>query len=131
MQILFSIMLGLVFWLATAAIGLMLAGGGHGWGGPFLISMILIILYPAAFVRGLGPKTGSRDLDAILLGVAGLLDLFLLMNFLGEAEYIGRVWRSGDGPLFIFLWLALWAGWQVLLVISLVRRKPDTPAEGA
>lgn len=104
-------------------VGLGLAGGGHGWGGPFFFSMILIVLYPVAFVRAFDAKVKSSDIDAVLLGVAGLLDSFLLMSFFGEAKYVASIWSSDGGPLFISLWLAFWAGWQILIVVSLLRRK--------
>lgn len=119
----FSIVVGLVFGLATVVLGLGLAGGGHGWGGPFFLSIPLIVLYPLAFARTFRTKVKSSDLDVGLIAVAVMLDLALLGNFSAEYDYFIKMWRFEDGALFISLWLGLWAGWQVLAAVALARNR--------
>lgn len=119
----FSIVVGLVFGMATAVLGLGLAGGGHGWGGPFFLSIPLIVLYPLAFARTFSSKVRSSDFDVGLIAVAILLDIALLGSFSAEYDYIIKMWRFDDGPLFIGLWLGLWVGWQVFAAVALARNR--------
>jgi hypothetical protein len=115
--------LGLLFWLAAQTIGLGLAGGGHGWNGPFVFSMPLIILYPLAFVGAFCSKAYLPSLHGVILAAAVGLDCLLLANFASEFQYITKMWRFPDGALFIAIWLGLWAGWQILLAATLLRRR--------
>ena len=116
-------MVGLVAWLAAQAIGLLLAGGGHGWNGPFFFSMPLIILYPLAFVGAFSAKAYLPSVPVIILAAAVGLDCLLLANFASEFSYIVKMWRFPDGASFISLWLGLWAGWQILFAAALLRRR--------
>lgn len=60
--------LGILCWIATQAVAFTLAGAGHGWMGPLLLSVPLLVLYPFAFVRLLyGPVGGGRG-DAVNAG---------------------------------------------------------------
>ncbi|HEX8126560.1 MAG TPA: hypothetical protein VF548_13360 [Allosphingosinicella sp.] len=127
MRMLFAIMMGLVFWFPAQIMGLGLAAGGHGWGGPFFYSMFLAILYPIAFARAFGSTAAPSSADAVILAAGGVLDLFLLMSASSESKYIAAIWRSDDGPLFIILWLILWFAWQILLAASLLWRKRGGP----
>ncbi|HYW15320.1 MAG TPA: hypothetical protein VE891_04095 [Allosphingosinicella sp.] len=116
-------MIGMLFWLAAQAIGLGLVGGGHGWGEPFFFSMPLIVLYPMAFVAAFCSKAYLPAISAIVVVAAVALDFLVFGSFASESEYIVKMWRFPDGALFILLWLGLWAGWQILFVIGLVRRR--------
>ena len=108
--------LGLVLWLIAQAMGLLIAGAGHGWGGAFLFSLPLAILYPLALIRIASPVTGSHNADVGLMAAAIVLDLFLLGSTSGD-EYFMKVWRFD--PTFVAIWIAIWAGWQVPFVASL------------
>lgn len=120
--------LGLLAWFATQAVALGLSGGGHGWTGPFFFSMPLIILYPLTFILAFSSKARSPNVEVSLWAAAIVLNLLLLANiFSSEHDYFIRMWRFSDGSLFISIWLGLWAGWQVLFVAALLKRKVGNP----
>ncbi len=122
MQRIFFGMIGAVFWLITQALGLGLTGAGHGWYGAFLFSIPLIILYPLAFIRAFCSKAESVEVEAGILAGAVVLDLMLVTNiFSGDNGYFMQMWRFEAGG--IMIWLGLWAGWQILLVGSLLWKK--------
>jgi hypothetical protein len=113
--------LGLLPALVALALGLGGAAGGHGWIGVFWFSIPLLLLYPLVFVRAFASKAETPDKDFIILAVGGAFDLLLAANMVAEREYVGKLWsldRSG-----MIMWLALWAGWQVLGVTTALRRR--------
>jgi hypothetical protein len=122
-QMILMMVLGGIFWLAAQAIGLGLAGGGHGWGGPFVFSIPLIILYPLAFIGAFCSKAYLTSLPVVILAAAVILDCLLIGSFVSELQYITKIWRMPDGALFVAIWLGLWAGWQILLIATLLRRR--------
>ena len=112
--------LGLATALLTQFIGLGMTGAGHGWIAPFYFSMPLFLLYPAALIRAFRSGRGGMAIDLALLAVALALDLLLLRNIFGEENrYFHTLW--GRFPGFVLLWIALWAGWQALALIALLR----------
>ena len=115
--------LGLLLWLVTQAIGLGLTGAGHGWYGALIFSLPLVVLYPLAFIRAFGSKAESPQDDMRILIAAAVLDLLLLSNmFLLDHDYFIKMGRFD--PTIVTVWIALWAGWQVLGVVALLRRRP-------
>ena len=99
----------------------MMGAGGHGWIAPLWLSMLLVLLYPLAFVEAFGSETGGKWLGRSLLIAAGLLDLILLGSLFTEGEYIARLWSVPENPLLLLLWGGLWAGWQLLAFVALAR----------
>ena len=124
-----SFAIGVLLWLATQFFGFGVAGAGHGWVSPFYVSISLLLLYPAAVVR-LFSKEQSPAADGSLLLAAATLDLLLLWCSLAEgSQYVVRIWRFD--PALVAGWAALWAGWQVLALASLLRRRSHSAEDGA
>lgn len=113
---------GLLPWALAMALSLGIAGGGHGWIAPLVVSMPLVALYPLAFVRALTNGAGSIKADRAILLAALLLNLVLLgQALLAEPGYFTASLRFGAGT--VALWFALWLGWQVLALVTLLRRR--------
>jgi hypothetical protein len=113
--------LGLPVWLLAQLMGLGGAGGGDGWIGGFWFSIPLLVLYPLVLIRAFASEREKPEADLIIVGVGAVLDFFLLANMAEELEYVAKLWsfdRSG-----MILWLALWAGWQVIGLTSVVRNR--------
>jgi hypothetical protein len=105
--------------------GLMLTGGGHGWYGALVFSLPLAVLYPVAFIRVFDRRTGKREADISILTIAVILDVLLVGNMLLD-QYFIRMWEFD--PAFVAIWIALWAGWQLFIVASLLMpRNAATP----
>lgn len=114
--------IGLLAWLLTQAVALGLGGAGHGWMAPLWVSSVLIFLYPLVVVRVFASPAASIKVDATILLLAGVIDLFLLHNALvTERTYFSRVWNSSAGA--VGLWIGLWAGWQLLAIVSLLKKR--------
>lgn len=115
--------LGLFGWCSAQFLALLLAGGGHGWGAPFLFSMLLFVLYPMTIARAANPAShdGSHSafrLDIAMLALAVLFDLLLLSNILfDEPQYVAKVWALDES--FVLAWVGLWLGWQMLAGFNL------------
>lgn len=97
------------------------AGGGHGWIGALWFSVPLVFLYPLVLVRAVPPIGKSSNADAVIVAVAALLDLFLAANMASEQKYVRMQWRFD--PTGMSLWLSLWAGWQIVGVTTLLRKR--------
>lgn len=120
-KILFG-MLGLLFWLGTQWLALGIAAAGYGWISPSALSVPLILLYPIAFVRAFCARTGSiGPYRGLPIAIAGVLDVLLLGSIVLEKEYILKGWRLPENRYVLALWIALWAGWQMLLLASLIK----------
>lgn len=113
--------LGVLLWLIAQVMGLGLTGAGHGWYGAFFFSLPLVVLYPLVFVRAVSSKAGPRDADVGILAAAIVLDLLLLGNiFSWDNGYFMQMWNFDS--TFVMIWLALWAGWQVVFVATLLKK---------
>jgi hypothetical protein len=124
--------LGLLAWLASQAVALALASGGHGWMPPFFLSMPLLALYPAVFIRAFHSKSEGVALSAVILVIAAVLDLLLLVSlFIEDFGSFYEVWKFDDGWKWEIAWLLLWAGWQALAVAALCKRRTLTSARQA
>lgn len=114
--------IGLVASLATQAVALGLAGAGHGWMAPLWVSSVLIFLYPLVVVRVFASPEASIKVDATILLLAGVIDLFLLHNALvTERTYFLKIWNFSASA--VSLWIGLWAGWQLLAIVSLLKKR--------
>src|SRR6478672_8663176 len=98
----------------------MLGGAGHGWIAPFYYSLGLLIAYPATFLRmrNAGDRTSRGDVAMLVVGACATLLLFLDICVV-ESDYFWQVVEIGM-PL-VAVWLCLWAGWPILVVVNLVR----------
>ena len=110
--------LGLLMWLVVQVMATGITAAGHGWYGPFFLSLPLLILYPLAFVRAFAER-GSPKGDINLLIVGAALDLALVVDMVVERDILLRLW--GLDWAWLALWLALWAGWQALGFTTLLR----------
>jgi hypothetical protein len=119
--------LGLLCWGATQFIGLGIAAGAPGWSMPALLSMLLVVLYPLAFLRAFCPATGGRWAEPGLLATGAVLDVVLLASILAKEETLTKAWSIPGNPGVLLLWGGLWAGWQLLALIAAVRNRPPGP----
>ena len=108
--------------LAIAAVAIMFAmltsGAGHGWVSPFPFSFAMLIMWPLVLVRMASEGKGIV-LDWVLIADAAMLDLGLAWTtWTMEADYVGWAFRSGMA----YPWLAVWGLWQLLAVMSVIRR---------
>ena len=118
-----GVSLGLLVAFAGQLIALALAGAGHGWITPFWASIVLWIAYPLALLR-------VGKLPLVVMAIAG--DAMLMTQTAREGiEYFWKVVRF-DGWAVVVLWLAIWLGWQMIVVASLTatRRAPASAADG-
>ncbi|MBW6422503.1 hypothetical protein KX729_13680 [Rhizobium sp. XQZ8] len=112
---------GILLWLATQTLAVMLAGAGHDWGMPMWVSIPLIALYPLVLVRVSAPDKNALLVDACIIVAAVALDACLTANlFMEERAYFLRVWTTG--PAVVVGWVALWLIWNAACVVSLARK---------
>jgi hypothetical protein len=122
--------LGLLAWLGAQWIALGIIAGGHGLIAPLSLSMPLLFLYPIAFIRAFCVTTGRIGFDQGLLAIAGLLDVLLLSSTFAEEKYFWHIWSYPENRPVLAEWMALWAGWQLLVLASLIKnRRPEIDAE--
>jgi hypothetical protein len=110
---------GVLTGLFGVAVGVGMAGSGHGWVSAFFASLILPLTYPLALWRW-----GSiRDLklDAVLLVAALVADGWLMHMTLNEGDYYIMMWNSA--PILTVVWLSFWFGWQTFAVLCCVLQR--------
>ncbi|MFI0845172.1 hypothetical protein [Mesorhizobium sp. IMUNJ 23232] len=89
---------------------------------PFWLSTVLIFLYPLVFVRLFASSAAAIKVDLAILLVAAVMDIFLLHNALvAKRAYFLRIWDFSASA--VSLWIGLWAGWQVLAIVSLLKKR--------
>jgi hypothetical protein len=94
---------------------------------PFFLSMPLLALYPAVFIRAFPSKFPGVELSVVVLVIAAVLDLLLLVSlFIKDFGSFYEVWEFDDGWKWEAAWLILWAGWQALAVAALCKRRTLT-----
>jgi hypothetical protein len=128
-----AIFVGLLLAAFTQLIAFILGWGGEGWNAPFFCSPLLFFVYPIVFVRMADRQGTSIGVEAALLAVAALADVFLVAeSWLNEYRYFSRVMEVG-AP-FTHVWIALWALWQVLAAVTIgtrIGRRDETREETA
>lgn len=108
---------GLALGALCALLSMAVAGGGHGWNSALPFGLCALLLYPLAFVGAQAPAA-RRELNSGLLIAAIALDAWLVVRALQEdLHYVVPVWP------FALAWLALWFGWQWLVLRSWIRAK--------
>jgi hypothetical protein len=103
-------------------LSLFLAGAGHGWTTPFLVSVGLWVLLPAAlFSVRLDPRSARLILLTLLLIGLGA-DFLLVRGTLAEWGILPVYLQvnGASGLLIILLWLAIWFGWQIMTLRALI-----------
>lgn len=112
---------GAITWLVTQAIGIVLAGWGHGWYGPVFASMPLLALYPIVFTRAFTSRSPELAVTVSILAAAIVLDLWLVASAFGyDHEYFVKMWKYAPGT--VTVWFTLWAAWQLLAMVPLLSR---------
>lgn len=119
-----AIALGLVLWSLAMATSLGIAGAGHGWISPLVVTVPLAALYPLVLARAVGKGSGSVAADGAILIFALLLDVLLLaLSSYWEPGGFGAALRFGAGH--VASWIALWIGWQLLACVTFARRRGE------
>jgi hypothetical protein len=110
---------GLLLWSVTQFFAMMIGGAGHGWTTPFFATFPLVIIYPLIMIRAFSLHEKNVLLEIVLIVLAIMMNVFVLRSSLEEISYFWKIW--GIGKFEIASWIALWVGWQLLTVYSLVR----------
>ncbi len=112
---------GLATWAIVQGIAFKMTGGGHGWLAPFWTSLCLVVLSPTVFVAVLASRSLSLVVETSVSMVTLMLDVFLFESIVGsERDYFLVTWDRAPGAL--VLWVALWAAWHILVLVSVLRR---------
>ena len=123
-----SIGAGALLWLGTQAIAFGMSKAGDGWIGPTAWSLPLVALYPIASVRFGRSRLGGTKGDAAMLMIAVTLDILLAYNIeRQESGYFAMAWDVA--PSLVYTWFALWMGWQVIALATLIRAVSRRAAE--
>lgn len=118
--------IGVLVGLFSLYVALAMTGAGHGWVTPFFFSLACPILFPLAAVRLARADRGGVGMSVAIVILAVVLDLLLLNATISEG--VGYMHRVGG---IAWLWLSLWALWQVVALATLVlqgmamRRRDD------
>ncbi len=110
------VLLGLAHAALCQTLALGMAGAGHGWIAPFFVAFGGFVLFPISFASGFEARS---SMTVLLCGTIGalLLDGWLWLQTLNEGiRYFEKVGEVG------WIWLALWLGGQLPLLIRLAMR---------
>jgi hypothetical protein len=110
-------------------LAVMLAGAGHGWTTPLLVSIPLWVLYPLTFYVARQDAPHARPILWVLAIIALGSNTLLVMGTIGEASYIAAMMRVNGvaGYLIAAGWCALWIVWQAVLFRSLLAHHVADP----
>jgi hypothetical protein len=114
-KILLSLVIGSAFGLIILGVGIVVAGLGHGWTTPLWFSFLGPIVCPVVVFRLLNFKDRYLWFDIALLIGGVFLDLTIYIKTIEDG--VSYFYRVGE---FAYVWIGLWAIWQVALVIKLV-----------
>lgn len=124
-----AILLGLILAAVAQSFAFVLAWGGEGWNGPFIVSLPLFLIYPAVLSRLAHRGHGSAWVEMLLLILGAALNAFLIWDSLALEEYYFRsVWNGGAADLFLNIWLLLWVLWPMAILVNIASqllRVPD------
>ena len=126
-----AIIAGLLVAAIGQLLGLGLAGAGHGWIAPLFASLVLWAAYPLTFGRALDVfiigRRGVRSEPGLLLAAAASDALLLWLTRREGVEYFWRV-ITIYGWATIAPWMTIWLGWQLLVLLTLIRAAgPSSP----
>jgi hypothetical protein len=127
---------GLMYAFIVSFLAMGLSGGGHGWNsaGGSVLGLFALPLFGVAFAYR--KHRLGRVLIQLVIVAAMAIDAAITWFAWGEGSYyLQRVLSSTEGRAIWFVWLALWLGWQISLVVvglrSLKRDSPPSPVHGA
>jgi hypothetical protein len=117
------IVVGLLLGVFAALLAFALAAGGDGWDTPFYPSLAQLVLLPMAFLIG-SPLRGydaARKRTLLrLLGAAFVIDVLMAAeNMILEPDRLETALRMA--PLTTAAWVAIWFGWQTVLLATVIR----------
>jgi hypothetical protein len=113
-KIALALFVGLALGIFLLGIAVVVGGAGHGWVTPIWFSIIGAAIYPVVVFRllGFGDRWFGADVGLILVGA--ILDLAVYTLTMQEGvRYFHRVGEIA------YVWIGLWALWQVALKIKL------------
>ena len=100
----------------------MLAGAGHGWNTPALVSIVFWEAYPLTLYVGQDgvPYRKVILLNLLICAIGG--SAWLIIGTISAASYLAASLRVNGIPGFVIAsaWSALWVFWQVILVRKLM-----------
>ena len=119
-----KIALGLGLAAVALLTAIMLAGAGHGWTSPLLVSIPLWVVYPLTFYAAKQDVPHARAILWMLAIIALGSDALLIVGTLGETSHIAEYVRVNGiaGILIMAMWSVLWIVWQAILVRALLSR---------
>lgn len=113
---------------AGLALFMALPFAAGGWRAPFVCSLGLPFLYPAVLVRLTAPKQDMIAIDATLLVIGAMADIFLYYNSaVTDRTYFQLIIASWGTA---YAWLVLWGLWQILALATIVRWALERPRTG-
>jgi hypothetical protein len=98
---------------------------GEGWGQPFVFSLASFIMAPLGVKIILAPDRVSLTFLIFLIAVSAILDVWLYVSTLTE----GTRYFFGIGGV-AYIWIAIWASWQVALVFALYLKLSRVNSDG-
>jgi len=117
-----KIALGFGWAAVTLLVAMLLAGAGHGWNTPFLVSNVFWGVYPITLYAG-QDHIRYRKVVLLNLVVSAIVgDAWLIIGTMREASYLAASLRVNGIVEFLTAaaWSALWVAWQVILVRALL-----------
>ena len=112
---LIALSLGVAVGGLCLSLGLIVAGGGHGWLSAFPFGILALFVTPIGFSRLLRFRLTSISGNISFLALAVLLDLLLLLSTKQE----GFVYFNKAHGIAI-QWLVVWGVWQLAAVLTLI-----------
>ena len=96
-----------------------LAGAGHGWPSPLLVSIFSLPVLPFVLANYYSPNP-SRRVAITLIVLTVILDCILLFTTWGYGIELFKA-SYQFSPWLIYAFISLWLLWQPLPVINLLR----------
>jgi hypothetical protein len=117
----FSILCGLL----VAAFGVIIGAGGHGWVAASVSATALLTAPAGAAAWLLRRSRRGRRVAFIVLAVNGAIDVLFVL-FSAREGFAYAVEAFDHAAFAVLAWAALWVGWQLVPVLSLVNRRVIT-----
>jgi hypothetical protein len=120
------LVLVIVCGLACTALSVLLAGAGHGWMAPLVVSWIAVPAGVTAVLAARAPRSKSVTITLLTLGAIALgCDAFLFGLFGSEdfSQAAHGVWAMA--PLWAGTWAVTWVVWQIIAVAAIALRAKD------
>lgn len=97
------------------SLGIIVAGGGHGWASAFPFGVLALFVTPIGFSRLVRFRLTSISGNISFLALAVLLDLLLLWSTKQE----GLVYFNKAHGI-ATQWLVVWGVWQLAALLTLI-----------